>query len=259
MQAQIPNFAPLSEDMVLLLLREAEIPTLRANEQARLRFLEQQVQELRLEVYHRLTAHLGVLTSQWLCEELDVTPTTLTRWKRQGLLCYQEKNRADPQNVAALLLMHRLLKKQRRWLPQTCRTLGPCQWQCWRQDAPGAPVLPCPFPLPPSLPKHTFLWTDWLGASWEPHWIPLDDIGAARWAQTIHDTPLWDVDEKDLAQWSRAYTPPSTRLAPRLRQHYLASSLLLDLAEERLLLSPKDTEPLPNTTTLLRAHEVEPQ
>ena len=81
-------------------------------------------------------------------------------------------------------------------------------WWCYSQSAPlhgsAAPIVPCPVPLPANLPAATLLWTPWIGASWDPSWLQIGDLGAIRWAGATLDKQgriQWNLTESDLRQW----------------------------------------------------------
>ncbi len=218
--------------------------------------LIQRNQEQRTRVYTLMTpvVRKHALTTEWIIEKLtEFTPKrtakrtpisaeTISRWREQGLIRYQEKNRPNAQSAAALLTLRLLIQqKERRWTPSAISQSEPLWW-CWRQDSPQAPIIPCPIPLPEDLPHTALLWTTWLGASWDPAWLQLGNKGCARWAGTIqeHDQLLWRMSEEDLQQWDKEIAPLGNNVldtAAPLTRHTLATLALLRLVTPRLVAS----------------------
>lgn len=106
---------------------------------------------------------------------------TISDWHKRGLLRYRQWGNPDFDNATALLIMRLLQSKIRGWLPPKMAADEP-SWWCWRQDAPDAPVVACPVPLPDELPPSALLWTPWSGAAWNRSWVGIGEYGALRWA-----------------------------------------------------------------------------
>jgi hypothetical protein len=126
---------------------------------------------------------------------------TISSWHKRGLLRYRQWGNPDFDNAAALLIMRLLLSKTRGWLPSEMAADEPCWW-CWRQDAPDAPVVACPVPLPDDLPPSSLLWTPWSGAAWNRSWVGIGEYGALRWASLPgEERPGKEFSLEMLARW----------------------------------------------------------
>lgn len=215
--------------------------------------LTEQVEEKRERVYALMTpvVQQQVLSTDWVIEALTdamprkpthqgkpLTAQTMSRWREQGVLRYQQKNQPDADNAAALLTARMIDPRERGWLPSMIAAEEPLWW-CWRQDSPAHPIVPCPVPLPEDLPAAALLWTRWRGAAWQPTWLPLGTLGAARWAGTMKEqgTLLWSLTEQELEAWDAEIVPLGRGVldtAARLTRHTLATLALLRLATPRL-------------------------
>ena len=131
-----------------------------------------------------------------------ISQSTLKEWKDRGLISYQERNRPNVHQAAALLIARIIDQRARNWLP-TRMTPDEARSWCWRQDAPHLAPVPCPLPLPDNLGKATLLMTMWLGRAWDPHWQRINGIGAVRWAQVTKQDQqeYWNITLEDLSQW----------------------------------------------------------
>lgn len=201
-------------------------------------------------VYKEMTPAVDqqTVSSDWFIDKLaefspkqhKLSHETLSRWREQGLLTYQSHNRPDYDSVAALFTLRMLTdgKKIKGWTPSSIEKYEP-QWWCWRQDTPTSPVLPCPVPLPEAIPPHALLWTTWQGAAWKPDWLPVGNLGAARWAG-IHrerNTILWGIPLSMLSEWDPEIAPFGFKViddAVPLATHTLATLALLRLVTPRL-------------------------
>lgn len=166
-----------------------------------------------------------------------VSAQTLSRWRDHSLLRYRQYNHAEASSVAAILITALLLsgRSQRIFLPSEGDSREPLWW-CFRQDAPDAPVVPCPVPLPADLPPSALLWTPWEGAAWDVAWLHVGTLGAIRWAGTVveHDKLLWQVSLADLERWVPEVLVHGKELAiTREILHTLANVALLHLARAR--------------------------
>lgn len=149
-------------------------------------------------------------------QPLLLNQSTLKLWKDHNLISYVARNRPDPQRAAALLITRLVDKRQRNWLPSEIAQDEAHAW-CWRQDAPGLDLTPCPIPLPYDLPEATLLVSIWLGMAWSPDWTLINSRGTARWAGA--------VSPEDLRQWD----PPVAALAleaPILHQRLAEIALI---------------------------------
>lgn len=173
---------------------------------------------------------------------------TLSTWAKRGLLRYRQWGQPDPQNAAALLLMRQLHPAARGWLPSSMAPDEPLWW-CFRQDAPDAPVVACPYPLPDNLPTAVLLWTPWVGAAWDQHFIAIEGLGAIRWGGVKQGgAGRWLLSLDDLYRWEPAvaalWIPALTQgfRSQRANEAFvqsLATSALFRLASTRLV--PSDS------------------
>ena len=261
-----PLMAPLSKPMMLHLANQekASFPTITTSLDDQLSStathfnklwsnLAQQVEEKREAVYVLMSPVVQgrLLSTEWIIETLTehtpkkqsskakmLTAQTISRWRDQGLLHYEQKNQPDADSTAALLTVRMIDTRERGWLPTIVAENEP-QWWCWRQDSPTHPVVPCPVPLPEDLPASALLWTSWRGAAWKREWLPLGDLGAARWAGTMsgQGNIFWSLTEKDLETWDPEIAPLGENVlstATTLARHTLATLALLRLATSRL-------------------------
>lgn len=193
-------------------------------------FFEERVQKKRYQTYALMTPHIQVdyMTGEryvlpgWLRETLSIlmpisqkskrkdaiTSQTLSVWSDRHLIRHRAWGQLEAQSVAGLLTARQLDNtRERFWLPSSVEADEP-GWWCYSQSAPlhgiPAPIVPCPVPLPEDLPAATLLWTPWIGASWDPSWLQIGDLGAIRWAGATLDKQgriQWNITEADLRQW----------------------------------------------------------
>ena len=101
------------------------------------------------------------------------------------------------------------------------------------------PPVPCPVPLPGDLSAATLLWTPWLGASWDPHWLKIGDWGAMRWAGVGGEKqPIrWTISQPDLQVWDAEVAALAIDFPACTEEmlHTLATLALFRLARTRLL------------------------
>jgi hypothetical protein len=207
--------------------------------------LEQAVREKRVLTYTLLSPIVDTpgLSTDWVWSALKnytdhpVTVPTISRWREQKLLRYDGWNQPAADSVASLLIARLIDPRERGWLPHEMKEEEP-RWWCWRQDAPGAPAVPCPVPLPEDLPPATLLWTPWAGAAWDPGWLNVGTAGAIRWAGTTiqHGKLLWNITEDDLQRWDPGVFPLAKGILEMASEvlHMIATMALARLARERL-------------------------
>jgi len=261
-----PLMAPLSKPMILHLAQQEKIafPSVAlslddqlfsATKQFRTLWfrLADLVEAKRKTVYLLMSPVVQgkLLSTEWVIETLTehtpkkqsnkgkfLTAQTISRWRDQGLLQYEQKNHPDADSIAALLTARMIDTRERGWLPSRIEENEP-QWWCWRQDSPTHPVIPCPVPLPDDLPDSALLWTNWRGAAWKPEWLPLGEVGAARWGGTTHTqgNVFWSVTAKELEVWDAEIAFLSRGVldtVATLTHHTLATLALLRLAAPRV-------------------------
>lgn len=209
---------------------------------------------LRKEAYTLTTDALkrGEYSTRWMIAELSkrypqrskpLSHETISRWREIGLLPYQKEDFPDPDRAIAMLILRSLtLRKANAWTPKHPKNGGfwkEALWTCWKQETPTSAILPCAVPLPLDMPRHTLLWTGYLGADLKsPLWLRIGDLGCCRWGQVkeYHNTLVWDITEEDLRLWNIPLEPYSKELAndKPLTLHMLANLALLRLATTRL-------------------------
>lgn len=222
----MPQLAPLPIPMVEHLLKQQcrlLKKTVRTTSQVELEkralaLLEKNVQEKRQVVYalidplvqtEQVSRELSLSTT-WIMhvlrahtpENRPITSQTLSLWRERHLLRYRERGHPDPDTTAALLLARMVDERMRNWLPTTIAEDEPAWW-CWRQDTPEMPPVSCPVPLPGHLSSSTLLWTPWTGATWDPHWLKISDLGAIRWFGAVGEKQhvRWTISQQDLQVW----------------------------------------------------------
>lgn len=239
----------LKRDVVSLRLSIALLLSPFAQRQVR---LEQEGGKLRETGMPEETQH-GVVTTSLLQRLLTanapsrrpVPLQTISDWHKRGLLRYRQWGNPDFDNAAALLIMRLLQTKIRGWLPPEMAADEPFWW-CWRQDAPDAPVVACPVPLPAYLPPSSLLWTPWSGAAWDRSWVGIGEYGALRWASLPGEEQLeqgfslemlarWDIRSASLYE----PFPPMFGFLANDANHallvHLATLALYRLARQRVV------------------------
>jgi hypothetical protein len=217
-------------------------------EKVALSLLEKKVQEKRQAVYVLMDplvqAEISISTARIMQVLMAHTPEnrlvssqTLSLWRERNLLRYRERGHPDPENTAALLLARMVDERIRNWLPTTIEEHEPAWW-CWRQDTPEMPLVPCPVPLPGNLSPSTLLWTPWIGATWDPHWLKIDDLGAIRWVGAVDEKQhvRWTISQQDLQVWDSEAAALHLNFPACTQEilHTLATLALFRLARTRL-------------------------
>ena len=259
--AHMPQLAPLPIPMVEHLLKQRRrllkktVRTISQDEREKeaLSLLEKNIQEKRQAVYALMDPLVQAekvsgeipLSTTWITQVLRVyTPEnrvipsqTLSLWRERNLLRYRERGHPDLAATAALLLARMVDERMRNWLPTTIAEDEP-DWWCWRQDTPEMPYIPCPVPLPDNLSPSTLLWTPWIGATWDPHWLKIDALGAIRWAGAVGETqPVqWTISQQDLQVWDAEVAALQIDFPACTEEvlHTLATLALFRLARTRL-------------------------
>lgn len=136
--------------------------------------------------------------------------STLTTWRQRGIVLYEERNKPDYRSVAPLLLMRALDKRENKFLPPTL-TEEDRHWFCWRQDNPHLAPVPYRVPLTKEfptagLPQQAILWTPWVGAIWNGHWMKINSTGAIRFAHiTMQQENInWNITLEHIQLWDPA-------------------------------------------------------
>lgn len=264
---KMPLLAPLPLPMVLHLFKwqrkylKKHTRAIAPNEldQAAWFLLEEKVREKREAVYTLMNPMMQAdkssreagLSTAWILQVLTahmpgkqpVPSQTLSLWRERNLLRYQEWGRPDAESAAALLLARMVDERIRNWLPTTLGEDEP-QWWCWRQDTPEMVPIPCPIPLPANLPLTALLWTPWVGAAWDPHWLKIgNDLGAIRWAGAVseHRCVRWTISQQELQRWDPEVAALTIDLPADAEAlaHTLAQLALFRLARTRLNFSTR--------------------
>ena len=259
--SRMPGLAPLPLPMAEHLLKQQRrllkkmVRTTSQDEleQGALALLEKHVQEKRQVVYALMdslvqTEHVSrehALSTTWIMHVLSahtpenrpVPSQTLALWRERNLLRYRERGHPDLDNTAALLLARMVDVRIRNWLPTTIGEDEP-HWWCWRQDTPEMVPIPCPMPLPADLPLTVLLWTPWVGAAWDPHWLKIGDLGAIRWAGAVseHRCVRWTISQQELQRWDPEVAALTINFPADAEgiSHTLAQLALFRLARARL-------------------------
>lgn len=262
--AVIPYLAPLSLPMVDFLARQRSerIPLVATNLEDQISSIRSAFHDTWTNVIERVWALLpqvytvllpaireNRVTSEWVAEtmmaftprkEEPFTAQALSRWRAKGLLHYDQKDRPNIDNVAALLTL-RLLDTdgKKYWHPKTIQE-DESMWYCFRQDSPTSPILPCPTnPLPTDIPKNALLYTNYQLARFQPDWLAFGEYGCVRWAGTTREDGrlLWDLDIEDMRLWEQNIDPSNMKILDKastpLTHHSIATMILLRLATEK--------------------------
>lgn len=261
--SHMPQLAPLPIPMAEHLLkfqRRLLKKTMRTSspdelETGALSLLEHNVQEKRQAVYGLMdplvrTEEKGSrepsLSTTWIMQVLSahtpqqrpVPSQTLSLWRERHLLRHRQRGHPDLDNTAALLLARMVDERIRNWLPTTIAEDEPAWW-CWRQERPETPPMPCPVPLPGDLSAATLLWTPWVGASWDPHWLKMGDWGAIRWvgAGDEKQAVRWTISQPDLRVWDAEVAALALDFPAGTEEmlHTLATLALFRLARTRVM------------------------
>ncbi len=259
--SHMPRLAPLPIPMAEHLLKQHRRllkKTVRTSsqdelEKGALALLEKNVQEKRQVVYvlmdplvqtEQVSRELSLSTT-WIMhvlrahtpENRPVPSQTLSLWRERNLLRYRERGHPDLDNTAALLLARMVDERMRNWLPTAIEEDEP-DWWCWRQDTPEMPSVPCPVPLPGHLSSSTLLWTPWIGASWDSHWLKIGDLGAIRWGGAVGEKQhvRWTLSQQDLQVWDAEAAALHINFPACIEEilHTLATLALFRLARSRL-------------------------
>ena len=259
--SHMPRLAPLPIPMAEHLLKQRRrllqksVRTISQDEleKGALSLLEQNVQEKRQAVYRLMDPLVQTekgsrepsLSTTWIMQVLRahtpenrlVPSQTLALWRERHLLRYRERGHPDLDNTAALLLARMVDERIRNWLPTTIAEDEPAWW-CWRQETPEMPWVPCPVPLPGHLSASTLLWTPWLGAAWNPHWLKIGALGAIRWvgAGGEKQPVRWTISQQDLQVWDAEVAALAIDFPACTEEmvHTLATFALFRLARTRL-------------------------
>lgn len=130
-------------------------------------------------------------------------------WHQRGLLRYSEWGMPKANSAAAILIMRRMIRKARSWLPSTMDRDEP---DCWVWGLLPGEQTPTPhaLPLAPTTPSHTLLMSPYPLVALEGKWTLFHKRGAVRWAGTclVNGQPFWDVSEEGMQAWgAHAKTP----------------------------------------------------
>jgi len=259
--SHMPRLAPLPIPMAEHLLKQQRRllqKTVRTSspdelEKGALFLLEKNIQEKRQAVYLLMDPLMQTkkgswempLSTTWIMQVLRahtpenrlVPSQTLSLWRKRHLLHYRERGHPDLDNTAALLLARMVDERMRNWLPTTIAEDEP-DWWCWRQDTPEMPRVPCPVPLPGHLSASTLLWTPWVGATWDPHWLKIGALGAMRWVGAVGEKqPIrWTISQQDLQVWDAEVAALQVDFPACTEEmlHTLATLALFRLARTRL-------------------------
>jgi hypothetical protein len=186
----LPTFAPLPVAMVLHMLGESSESFISGMQQAsdelssHLAILEKRVQAARDYVYEQIAQRFAEnprLPMKWLQEalvheistkplrrkdagktprEYSMSVRTMNNWRGNNILLPAEPRKINLDRAAALLIAAVVDERKQGFVPNFIEP-GDAEYWGWMQTMPTAPVLPCPFPPPASLPPGTLYWSRW--------------------------------------------------------------------------------------------------
>jgi hypothetical protein len=186
----LPRFAPLPVPMVLHMLGETSDSFITGVQRTsdelkkRLETLEAQVQAARDYVYEQMAQRLAEqerLPMKWLQDalahavetkplkrkgtsktprEYSMSVRTMNNWRDNNILLPHEPRKINLDRAAALLVAALVDERKQGFVPNYIDPRSEEYWG-WMQTEPEGPILPCPFPPPPSLPASTLYWSRW--------------------------------------------------------------------------------------------------
>ena len=243
----VPHFAPMHSQLVQYLLPpDEDFPGHAAKE------LLQRIFVVRVKIFHSLTKRLqegpvslGNLLQQPIQEMLqdgerhigkgrkmeEVSRGMLTLWRKRNLLTDQQA--ISLENIASLLITTSQSNRMQAFLPTY--TLDPePSWWCFAQLPPRkagevSAYLPCPVPLPATLPKGTLLLSPW--PAFSPEWENAGPYGAVRFYQ---------LEPAQMRLWAPELMASFSSKINEHQQAILEKTLVLEKIRT-LLLNPKFT------------------
>ena len=188
----------------------------------------------------------------WLVDELSRSAPfpfnrdTLNRWVAKGVARQVGHGLIEPQSASEMVTARKMVAptREREWMDAEREGSEP-YFYVWVQIEPGAPVIPLPYPLPPDLPPDAVVWTPWEGVTWDQQWVPIEGLGAIRFAGAAvrRGRRHWLLSTKQLRKWDPDMLPPDPGIFERSEDAFdgAATVALARLAVTRMttLLPPK--------------------
>ncbi len=243
----VPHYAPLSSQLVQYLLPPGEVlpgqeakALLQRISVARVRIF--QLLKQRLQAGPVSLANVLQQPMQQLLQENEravgkgrkmeeVSRGMLTLWRKRNLLTDQQE--ISLENIASLLITTSQSHRMQAFLPTY--TLDPEPfWWCFAQLPPSkagevSAYLPCPVPLPATLPKGTLLLSPW--PVFSPEWESVGPYGAVR---------FYHLEPAQMRLWAPELMASFSSKINEHQQAILEKTLVLEKIRT-LLLNPKFT------------------
>jgi hypothetical protein len=129
---------------------------------------------------------------------------TLQKWSVRGVVRTEGRGSIEPQSAAEVVTARQVVdpERERAWMDSHREKEEPF-FHVWMQVEPNAPAIPWPYPLSPDTPPDAVIWTPWPGAGWDPMFVPIEGMGAIRFAgAAIHGARRhWLLSKKQLRRW----------------------------------------------------------
>ena len=167
---------------------------------------------------------------------------TLNKWSDRGVVRTAGRGSIEPQSAAEVVTARQVVdpERERAWMDSHREKEEPF-FHVWMQVEPSAPAIPWPYPLPNDTPADAVIWTPWPGAGWDPMFVPIEGLGAIRFAgAAMHGARRhWLLSRKQLRRWDpdllidpgileraeEAFDSAATLALVRLAIELMASSL----------------------------------
>jgi hypothetical protein len=129
---------------------------------------------------------------------------TLKKWSDRGVVRTDGRGLIEPQSAAEVVTARQVVEpeRERAWMDSHREKDEPF-FHVWMQVEPNAPAIPWPYPLPADTPADAVIWTSWSGACWDSMFVPIEGLGAIRFAgATMHGARRhWLLSKKQLKRW----------------------------------------------------------
>ena len=174
---------------------------------------------------------------------------TLNKWANHGVVRQTGHGLIEPHSASELVTARQVVdpERKREWMDSERSPLEP-YFYVWCQVAPNAQAVPWPYPLPEDTPPDAIIWTTWPGAAWDPFWVPIENLGAIRFAGAVmrRGKRHWLITKKQLRIWDPYLLPLDPGILESTEEAFDAAATwtLARLAIDRLRL------PLPPFATL---------
>ncbi len=108
--------------------------------------------------------------------EYSMSNRTWSNWRQSGILLPNEPRKLNFDRAAALFIVAIVDERKQGFVPEIIEHSEPEYWG-YMQTTPEAPVLPCPWPPPATLPASTLFWSSWPSFSPSLKQLPNGSIG----------------------------------------------------------------------------------